>query len=135
MNLNFFGLTTKIVLPLFMLIGLFLLSASSINAQFVSPNMGAKIIDDHLTKLPPRTASIRAVGQALSPQMIDEEMNSLRHRFGQSVLKELLNGVEVADAIDKTYNIAKDRIDGHGTPEMVEYLDVVKNEYVELLTD
>jgi hypothetical protein len=135
MNLNFSRLGTKIVLPLFMLIGLFLLSASSINAQYVSPDKAKEVVDAHLSKLPPRTASFRAVGHAMTPAMVDEEMNSLRHRFGQSILRKLGEDLTVAEAIEKTYAIAKTRIDGHGTPEMVEYLDVVKDEYVKLLTD
>ncbi len=135
MNLNFSRLGTKIVLPLFMLVGLFLLSASAINAQYISSEQAKEVIDAHISKLPPRTASLRAQGHALTPTMVNEEMNSLRHRFGQSIIKKLGEGLNVGEAIEKTYTIAKTRIDGYGTPEMVNYLDTVKAEYVDLLTD
>ena len=130
MNLNFSRLGTKIVLPLFMFVGLFLLSASSINAQYISPSEAKEAVDAHLSKLPPRKAIFRSVGHAMTPAMVNEEMNSLRHRFGQLILRKLSDGLTVADAIEKTYSIAKKRIDNHGTTEMAEYLDVVKSEYV-----
>ncbi len=135
MNLNFFGLTTKIVLPLFMFIGLFILSGSSLNAQYVSSENAKELISNHLQKLPLRTASFRAKGHALTPKMVDEAINSLRHRFGQLILKNVGNGLSVGDAIDKTYQVARARIDAHGTSEMTDHLDAVKQEYVDLLTD
>ena len=135
MNFRFWRLGTKMVLPLFLLAGLFLMSAVSANAQYISKSEAKEALEKHLSELPPRKASFLAVGHAMTPRMEEESMNSLRHRFGQSILRKIVNGLEVSEAIDQTYNGVKGRIEEYGSPEMLQYLDRVKSEYVDLLSE
>ncbi len=135
MNLKIFGLEAKMILPLFLFLGLFLLSANSVNAQFVNPSVAKEKINKYVQKLPPRTAALRTASNGMNDAMIDETVNSLRHRFGQSILRKISEGYNVDEAIEKTYTMAKNRIDKFGSSVMLEKLDAVKSEYVTLLTD
>ena len=127
MNLKFFRLGSKIVLPLFMLIGLFILSASSLNAQYVSTQTAKEILTKHIKELPPRTAAMRAVGHARTSQVVKEDINSLRHRYGQLILKRIGDGDSIEEAIKFSHSVAIKRIP-------VEDVDLVNQEYVDLLT-
>jgi len=134
MNLNFLGLKMKMVLPLFLLIGLFMLSANTVNAQYMDTKSAEKAISEKLSKLPPRTASLRRKGQAMTPKMVEESVNELRYSFGHLILRDLKNGKSVSEAIDNTTKIATSRIPA-GTPGIADYVESVKQEYVDLLKE
>jgi len=134
MNLNFLGLKMKMVLPLFLFIGLFLLSASTVNAQYMGTKKAEKAITEKLASLPPRTVSLRRKGQAMTPKMVRESVNELRYSFGKLMLRELKAGKTVAEAIDNTEKIALGRIPA-GTSGISDYVETVKQEYVEFLLE
>jgi len=132
MNLSFLGLKAKIMFPLFLLMGLFMISATSVNAQFVSSVEAQKILDPYLTQLPEEIHTFSRVNHALTPKMVDEKVNELRHMFGRSIMFKL-DTKDVGEAIKTTYDNAKNRIPA-GMTELVDHLDAIKDEYVELLT-
>ena len=134
MNLKFLGLKMKMVLPLFLFVGLFMLSASTVNAQYMNAKKAEKAIIEKLAKLPPRTASIRRKDQAMTPKMVQESVNELRYSFGQLIVRELKAGKTVAEAIDNTEKIALGRIPA-GTSGISDYVESVKQEYVEFLLE
>ena len=126
MNFNFLGLKAKIVLPLFLFVGLFMISATSVNAQYVTAEQAKEILDIHLNQLPPMTASIKKLGQERNSKMAVEDMNLLRHRYGQSIVRKIGDGFSISNAIEKTYDSAQDRVPAQA-------IDLVKQEYVDLL--
>ncbi len=134
MNLNFLGLRAKMVLPLFLLMGLFMFSASTVSAQYVNTKNAEKLVAEQLSKLPPRTASLRKANQALTPKMVQESVNELRYSFGNLILRDLKTGKTVSEAIENTYKIASNRIPA-GTPGVGGYVNTVKQEYIELLSE
>ncbi len=134
MNLNFLWLKGKMVLPLFLLVGLFMFSATSVSAQYVSESQAAKLIDKHISELPQRTASLRRADQAMTPKMVQESVNELRHSFGQLILHGLHSGRSVEDAIAETNKVAMQRIPA-GTPGIEGYITTVKQEYIDLLKE
>jgi len=128
MNLKFFGLKAKMVLPLFLLMGLFMFSASSLSAQYVSNEEAKQMIDEHMTNLPPSVHYFKAIGQMPTQQIADEELNSLRRMYGEVLIEKLKNVNDVALAIEKTYEFADGRVVEEG-------LNLVKQEYIDLLTE
>ncbi len=131
MNLNFLGLKMKMVLPLFLLIGLFMLSASSASAQYITKREAKRALESHLSQLPKEVHTFAKVNQALTPKMVDEKVNELRHMFGRSVMFKLASR-DVKEALSITYDIAKSRIPAD-MPELVAHLDAVRDEYENLL--
>ena len=134
MNLNFLGLRAKMVFPLFLLIGLFMFSSSTVSAQYVDTKNAEKLVAEKLSKLPPRTASLRRANQALTPKMVQESVNELRYSFGHLILRDLKAGKTVSEAIENTYKMASNRIPA-GTPGIGDYVNEVKQEYVDLLSE
>jgi len=121
------------VLPLFLLIGLFMFSASTVSAQYVSARDAKVLLEEHISSLPPETHTFVKVNQALTPAFVDQKINELRHMFGRSIKFKLANQKSVSEAIESTYEKASERIPS-GMPALVEHLNSVKEEYVNLLT-
>jgi len=127
MNLNFLDLRAKMVLPLFLLIGLFMLSASTVSAQFVTNKMAEQLITKHIAQIPPVKMTAVKVEDQESSYSKESRENLLRIRYGRAILRKVSQGSSIGEAIDEVYNIVAKK-------GPLDILRSVKNEYVDLLT-
>ena len=126
MNLNL-GQIGKILLPVFFLIGLFFLSANSMNAQ----SAVAKV-KQHISKLPDVTyltlPSEKSMAKEINNPAKENDLKiGIEMAFGRLILEGITRkGFDNKEAIEKTYEILSVKIPA-------EYLDPVKQVYVDLL--
>jgi len=144
MNLNFLGLKSKIVLPLFMIIGLFLLGANISNAQSIvvkknnttsqllSSEKGFyKSVFKHVRKLPATVSGILPITKSSkeainNPRVADDAKIMLEKTYGELILSNLKNGSKSEKAIEGAYSILAKKIP-------TEYLDPVRDVYKQML--
>lgn len=105
MNLKFFGLGAKIVLPLFLLVGLFLSSATTTVAQdFKSVDDAAQIIQHELILLQKlgadqHTMSVKSISSAQHKaefELYDYTMGTLSHGDVQFAVEEAYKRLQEA---------------------------------------
>jgi len=130
MNLNFLGLKAKMVLPLFLLFGLFVLSTNTTSAQSVNSYANKVAIHVNnlpevgIVNLPTYKSSRKAVN---NPKLSRELMTNLEKEFGNLIVYGIdKEGFSDKEAIEKTYEILSVKIP-------TEYLDPVKQVYIDLL--
>ena len=129
MNLNL-GRIGRMLLPVFFLMGLFLLSANTAQAQSV---------EDYVVKVKQHVNSLPKVNleSTLTAKDAREEVNNpaiandlkigLEAEFGRLIIEGITkNNFEAKEAIDRTYELL-------GVKVPAEYLDPVKAIYVDLL--
>jgi len=144
MNLNFLGLRSKIVLPLFMIMGLFLLGANNSNAQTIvvkknnttnqllSSEKGFyKSVFKHVRKLPVTVSGLlpftKSSKEAINdPRIAKDAKITLERTYGKLILSNLGNGSKSEKAIEEAYSVLKKKIP-------TEYLDPVRNVYKQML--
>ena len=129
MNLKFFGLRAKMVLPLFLLVGLFLISASSVSAQYVPKDEALVLIKQHIDQLD-HTVLPMTKNQMASPEVAERNMDLFRNVWGEYMIYKMTDGGElsVAEAIEAAEALAEERT----MPE--EGIEIIKQEYIDLLT-
>ncbi len=118
------------VLPLFLLVGLFVLSTNTTSAQAV--NSYVNKITLHVNALPdvgavnlPTQKSVR--NAVNNPRLSNDLMVNLEKEFGSLIIYGIeREGFGNKEAIDKTYQILNKKIPA-------EYLDPAKQVYVDLL--
>ena len=139
MNLNFLGLRAKMVLPLFLLIGLFMFSASTVSAQYVSSDEAVVLIKEHVNQVPLKNTIVSRVlrkNEDLNAAQALEYRNLSRVKIGKAISREIREkGASVADAIERVYTKVASRIPDGASPVILETLNGVRDEYVELLTN
>jgi len=131
MNLSFLGLKAKMVLPLFLLFGLFLVSANTSNAQVLSTEKGYyETVVQHINELPVTISMalpiMKSSKEAINnPKIADDAKTMLNRTFGELILADLDRGISHKEAIDKAYNAL-------GKKVPTEYLDPVSEFYKNL---
>jgi F0F1-type ATP synthase membrane subunit a len=131
MNLSFLGLKAKMVLPLFLLIGLFLVSANTSSAQLLSSEKGYyESVSKHVNELPVTISMalpiVKSSKEAINnPKITDDAKTMLDKTFGELILAELNSGIKHGKAIENTYNALGRKIPA-------EYLDTVSEFYKNL---
>jgi len=133
MNLSFLGLKAKMVLPLFLLIGLFLVSANTSNAQVLSSEKGFyETVVKHVQELPVTISMTLPILKSSkeeinNPQIADDAKIMLDRTYGELVISFLEKGSDKSqDAIDKVYDILLKKIP-------TEYLNPVREVYKSML--
>jgi len=127
MNLKFFGLGAKIVLPLFLLIGLFMVSATTVSAQFLPKEEAKAEIEAFISQLPVTPDVVAGMeGQNQHPKYAEVKTNRLRRDFVYMLAYQLKVDETVAGAIESTYKRMTAKIS-------VDVLDPIKLEFEELL--
>ena len=130
MNLNFLGLKMKMVLPLFLLFGLFVLSTNTASAQAV--NSYANKVTMHVNALPDvgvvNLPTQKSVREAVNdPRLANNLKVNLEKEFGNLIVFGIdREGFSNKESIEKTYKILNVKIPAA-------YLDPVKQVYVDLL--
>ena len=141
MNLNFLGLKMKMVLPLFLLIGLFLVSANTSNAQVIvkkSNNTTStqllnsekgyyESVQKHVSQLPVSISmalpTLKSNREAINnPRIANDAKIMLDRTFGELLIAELEKGIDRSKAIDNVKGILGEKIP-------VEYLNPVSDFY------
>jgi hypothetical protein len=126
MNLSL-GRIGRMLLPVFLFMGLFFLSANTMNAQ----SAVAKL-KQHISKLPdvtslslPSTKSM--ANEVNNPSKANDLKIGLETAFGRLILEGISReGFDKKQAIDKTYDLLNEKISA-------EYLDPVREIYRDLL--
>ena len=144
MNLNFLGLRSKIVLPLFMIMGLFLLGANTSHAQTIvvkknnttshalSSEKGFyRSVLKHVRSLPATVSAMLPVTKSNrevinNPRIADDAKIMLEKTYGELILSNLKNGSKSEKAIEGAYSILAKKIP-------TEYLDPVRDVYKQML--
>lgn len=133
MNLKFFGRKAKMVLPLFLLIGLFMFSATQSSAQYLSGDLAQDLIVKHMSELKPVLASFTP--DQMNPQLKQKaEVNNFRHLYGTALVGLLADGQTVSGAIDRAEEVFLSPPAGKPAIKQSVY-DAVKQEYELILTD
>jgi len=137
MNLNFFWLRGSIVLPLFLLLGFFLMSANSASAQYVSSQEAQVILRQYMETLP-------QVGMPLTKQQMwstgdsqqsnsklnDQAVEMTRWIYADRTLFMIKTSqTDVEGALDKV----KNELLGQKVPTTV--VAALRTELVNLLTE
>ena len=130
MNLKLFGFGAKIVLPLFMLFGLFLVSSTSVSAQYVPEAEALGILKQHVDKYGHPALTLSQGEAMLSPEQAERNDAFYRKMFGELLFHHIMTlDYTVADAMDQVVSLAEQK----QFPE--ESIEIIKEEYVELLAD
>ena len=129
MNLKFFGLGAKIVLPLFLLVGLFLGSVNTVSAQYVPESEALEILKVHVDQID-ATPALKASDSMYSPEQAKATTDAFRHAFGVHLIHFISEQqMKVAEAINATVDVAESREFDE------EAIEMITDEYIELLTD
>ncbi len=134
MNLNFFGLSTKIVLPLFMLFGLIFLSANNAQAQSsMEGKLYAEAVSNHITHLPSivsLTLPTAKISKEVlnNPQKASEAKIALDKKYGELIIAFLKKDIKSEDAIENVYNLLNAKISS-------DLLDPVREVYRQMLNN
>ncbi len=129
MNLNL-GRIGKMLLPVFFLMGLFLLNANTVQAQ--SAEEYVVKVKQHVNSLPKVDTQKMLTKKNLkeevnNPALASDLLIGLETEFGRLVIEGITrNNFEAKEAVDKTYELL-----GREIP--AEYLDPIKEIYVDLL--
>jgi hypothetical protein len=128
LNLKFFGLGTKIVLPLFLLFGLFLMSATTVSAQYVPEDVAMGVLKVHVDQLGNPALVLQADQGMLTPAQAERTSDYYRQVYGQLLMHFIgSQQMTVAKAITK----ATEQAEQKGYPD--ESIDIIRDEYIELL--
>jgi hypothetical protein len=103
LNLNFFGLKAKIVLPLFLVFGLFMISAGSISAQYVPFDKATHLVKTHIERLTTNQALAQAANQA--PIAVNQQLNSPELNQAITQRAEYKYGVILLSSLEKEGNV------------------------------
>ncbi len=144
MNLNFLGLRAKMVLPLFLLMGLFLVSANTSNAQVIVKKLNNtsdvqmlssekgyyESVQKHVSKLPATISmalpTVKSSKEEINnPKIANDAMIMLERTFGELLIADLEKGVVRSKAIENVKGILGKKIPA-------EYLDTVSEVYKNL---
>ena len=134
MNLNFYGLSTKIVLPLFMLFGLIILSATNAQAQSsLEDKLYGEEVSNHINALPSTVSltlpTLKNSEEILNnPQKANEAKVALEKKYGELIIALIKRNNKPEDAIENAYNLLNAKVPS-------EYLDPVRNVYKAMLND
>jgi hypothetical protein len=133
MNLKFFGQGAKMVLPLFLLIGLFMFSATRASAQYLDPGSARDAVEQHMSTLKPVMASF-APDQMSQLMKQKVELNNFRHSYGRALLMFISQGETVESAVVKTGDLFLNPPGNHPAVKQSVY-DAVKLEFEGLVKD
>ena len=141
MNLNFLGLRAKMVLPLFLLMGLFLVSANTSNAQVIVKKLNNtsnthllkaekgyyESVQKHVSQLPVTISmalpTAKSSKEAINnPKIAKDAKIMLDRTFGELLIADLERGVVRGKAIENVTGILGKKIPA-------EYLDTVSEFY------
>ncbi|HEB61753.1 MAG TPA: hypothetical protein ENI82_01245 [Bacteroidetes bacterium] len=129
MNLNL-GRIGKMLLPVFFLMGLFLLNANTVQAQ--SAEEYVVKVKQHVNNLPKvnseKTLTSKNLKEELNnPALASDLLIGLEAEFGRVIIVGITrNGFEAKESVERTYELL-----GREIP--AEYLDPIKEIYVDLL--
>ncbi|HEB61997.1 MAG TPA: hypothetical protein ENI82_02490 [Bacteroidetes bacterium] len=134
MNLNFFGLTKKIVLPLFILFGLIFLSVTNVQAQSsLEDKLYAEEVSNHINQLPsivsltlPTTKMSKKV--LSNPQKANEAKIALEKKYGELIIAFIKRDTKSEDAIDNAYSLLNAKVSS-------DFLDPVREIYRQMLNN
>lgn len=129
MNLKFFGRGAKMVLPLFLLLGIFMVSATSVSAQFVPKEEAGQLVGAFISQMP--THGVYAgmdLTNPSNPKVAKVKQDILKRDFGQMLLRQIKEDNDVALAIENTYKRMAVKIPAST-------MDPIKQAYVELLSE
>jgi hypothetical protein len=106
LNLKFFGPGAKMVLPLFLLFGLFMISAGSVSAQYVPVSKAMELVKAHVDQLPDHHAPALKKQQINTPQEVQAMTTAVESRYGNTLIHFMVQGNSVVAAFqeaDKKY--------------------------------
>jgi len=132
MNLSFSGLKIKMMLSLFLLMGLFFISTNEVSAQSSSSKEYAEIVSAHAQKLSLDVSItmpvMKSSKEVINNPKVASELNvAVEKTFGEEIVTQIIdNGFEAKDAIEKAYQLLNAKVP-------VKYLDPVKEVYLGML--
>jgi len=127
LHLKFFGHGAKMVLPLFLLVGLFLINAQTASAQYVPEKEAVKLIIQYKGQLS-TVVLPRAKDLMVTPEASDRAMDEARRAYGDYMIYTIK---DLNYTVQKALNAAADMAEDRQLAE--EVIDVIKQEYIDLL--
>ncbi len=132
MNLNFLGLKAKMVLPLFLFMGLMFLGANNAHAQSSRQDkVYAEAVSNHINQLP-ATVSLTLPTTKLSkealnnPQIVNEAKVALERKYGELIIALIKRNTKSVDAVENAYELLNAKVSK-------DYLDPVRETYKQML--
>ncbi len=132
MNLNFLGLRAKMVLPLFLLMGLMFLGANNAQAQSSRKDkIYAETVSSHINQLP-TTVSLTLPTTKLSkevlnnPRLLNDAKVALERKYGELIIALIKRDAKSAEAIENAYELLNVKVSK-------DYLDPVRDTYKQML--